>query len=62
MMSRLNLGDDVEESHMRNRQWVSAWAYERGLKDNVISKLSRDGKTYFNINGIYLINSIVPNP
>ena len=47
---RLNLGDDVEESHMRNRQWVSAWAYERGLKDNVISKLSRDGKTYFNIN------------
>ena len=47
---RLNLGDDVEESHMRNRQWVSAWAYERGLKDNVISKLSRDGKTYFEIN------------
>ena len=47
---RLNLGDDVEESHMRNRQWVSAWAYEQGLKDNVISKLSRDGKTYFEIN------------
>ena len=47
---RLNLGDDVEESHMRNRQWVSAWAYERGLKDNVIEKINRDGKTYFNIN------------
>jgi dipeptidyl-peptidase-3 len=47
---RLNLGDDVEEAHMRNRQWVSAWAYEKGLKDNVIEKLTRDGKTYFNIN------------
>lgn len=47
---RLNLGDDVEESHMRNRQWVSAWAYEKGKADNVIEKVTREGKTYFNIN------------
>ncbi|NND10364.1 MAG: dihydrofolate reductase, partial [Flavobacteriaceae bacterium] len=47
---RLNLGDDVEEAHMRNRQWVSAWAFEKGAKDNVIEKVNRDGKTYFNIN------------
>lgn len=47
---RLNLGDDVEEAHMRNRQWISAWAFEKGKKDNVIEKITRDGKTYFNIN------------
>ncbi len=47
---RLNLGDDVEEAHMRNRQWVSAWVFEKGLEDNVIEKVTRDGKTYFNIN------------
>jgi len=47
---RLDLGDDVEEAHMRNRQWVSAWAFEKGQKDNVIEKVTRDGKTYFNIN------------
>ncbi|MDO5969922.1 dihydrofolate reductase [Flavivirga aquimarina] len=47
---RLNLGDDVEESHMRNRQWVSAWVFEKGKADNVIEKVTRDGKTYFNIN------------
>ncbi|MEZ4816911.1 MAG: dihydrofolate reductase [Flavobacteriaceae bacterium] len=47
---RLNLGDDVEEAHMRNRQWVSAWAFEKGKADNVIEKITRDGKTYFNIN------------
>ncbi len=47
---RLNLGDDVEEAHMRNRQWVSAWVFEKGKKDNVIEKISRDGKTYYNIN------------
>ncbi|MBJ2173452.1 dihydrofolate reductase [Aureibaculum sp. A20] len=47
---RLNLGDDVEEAHMRNRQWVSAWAFEQGKKDNIIEKIERDGKTYYNIN------------
>ncbi len=46
---RLNLGDDVEEAHMRNRQWVSAWAFEKGKADNVIEKVTREGKTYFNI-------------
>ena len=47
---RLNLGDDVQEAHMVNRQWVSAWAFEKGQADNVIEKVTRDGKTYFNIN------------
>ncbi len=47
---RLNIGDDVEEAHMRNRQWVSAWVFEKGKADNVIEKITRDGKTYYNIN------------
>lgn len=47
---RLNLGDDVEESHMRNRQLVAAWAFEKGAKDKVIEKVIKDGKTYFVIN------------
>lgn len=47
---RLNLGDDVEEAHMRNRQWVSGWVFEKGKADNVIEKITRDGKTYYNIN------------
>jgi dipeptidyl-peptidase-3 len=47
---RLKLGDDVEEAHMVNRQWVSAWAFEKGKADNVIEKVTRDGKTYFKIN------------
>ena len=47
---RLKLGDDIEQTHMRNRQWVSAWVFEKGAEDNVIEKITRDGKTYFNIN------------
>ncbi len=46
---RLELGDDVEEAHMVNRQWVSAWAFEKGAADNVIEKVTRDGKTYYDI-------------
>jgi dipeptidyl-peptidase-3 len=46
---RLEPGADIEEAHMRNRQWVSAWVFEKGKKDNVIEKLTRNGKTYFNI-------------
>ena len=44
---RINLGDDIEESHMRNRQLVAAWAFEKGKKDNVIEKVTKDNKTYF---------------
>lgn len=46
---RLELGTNVEESHMRNRQWVSAWVFEKGQADNVIEKITRDGKTFYNI-------------
>ncbi len=37
----------LEEAHMRNRQMIAGWCYENGIKDNVIEKVSRDGKTYF---------------
>ena len=47
---RLNLGDDVEEAHMRNRQWISAWVFEKGQEENVIEKVTKDGKTFYNIN------------
>jgi dipeptidyl-peptidase-3 len=48
-LRRLKLGDQVEEAHMRNRQWVSAWVFEKGRPDSVIVKVVRDGKTYFHI-------------
>src|SRR6187402_879310 len=46
---RLELGANIEEAHMRNRQLVSAWVFEKGKKDNVIEMITRNGKTYFNI-------------
>ncbi len=49
-LSRLKLGDNIEEAHMRNRQMIAAWAYEKGKKDNVIEKKVENGKTYFVVN------------
>lgn len=46
-LNRLELGEDLEEAHMRNRQLVAAWVYEKGKAENVIEKVVRDGKTYF---------------
>ncbi len=48
-LRRIKLGKDVEEAHMRNRMWVSAWAYEKGMADSVIVKVIRDGNTYYDI-------------
>jgi len=47
---RIKPGNDIEESHMRNRQLVSSWAYEMGQKDNVIEKVKKDNKTFYVIN------------
>jgi dipeptidyl-peptidase-3 len=49
-LTRLELGANIEEAHMRNRQLVAAWAMEKGAKDNVIEKITRDNKTYFKVN------------
>ena len=49
-LRRLEPGAVIEESHMRNRQMVAAWSYEKGMADNVIEKKVIDGKTYFEIN------------
>ena len=48
-LRRIKLGKDVEEAHMRNRMWVSAWAYEKGKADSVIVKVVRDGEIYYDI-------------
>ena len=49
-LNRVELGKDLEEDHMRNRQLIAAWAYEHGLKDNVVERRVRDGKTFFVVN------------
>jgi dipeptidyl-peptidase-3 len=49
-LTRIELGKDLEESHMRNRQLIAKWVYEKGVGDNIIEKVTKDGKTYFVVN------------
>ncbi len=49
-LTRLKLGDNIEEAHMRNRQLNAAWVYEKGKADNVIEWYKKDEKTYVRIN------------
>lgn len=47
---RIELGKDIEEAHMRNRQLIARWVYEKGASDKVVEMKQRDGKTYVVIN------------
>ena len=48
-LQRLEIGKQVEEEHMQNRQLVSSWVFEKGQKENVIAKVVKNGKTYYDI-------------
>ena len=48
--SRIELGKDVEEAHMRNRKLIAEWCYEKGKADNVIEWVKQDGKSYIVVN------------
>ena len=47
---RINLGNAIEEAHMRNRALIARWAYEHGRADKVVELVKKKGKTYVKIN------------
>ncbi|MDL2212910.1 dipeptidyl peptidase 3 [Bacteroides sp. OttesenSCG-928-E20] len=47
---RIEPGKDIEESHMRNRQLIARWVYEKAATDRTLELVKREGKTYLVIN------------
>ena len=47
---RIEPGNTVEEAHMRNRQLIARWVFEKGAADKVVELVKKDGKTYVVIN------------
>lgn len=47
---RIELGNSVEEAHMRNRQLIAKWVFEKGEADQVVELVKKEGKTYVKIN------------
>lgn len=60
---RIKLGDQIEESHMRDRALIARWAYEHGKgagqdgKD-VIEMVKRDGETFVKINDYEMLRQL----
>ena len=46
-LQRIQAGDDLQQAHMRDRQLIASWLFEKGQPDNVIEKVQAKGKTYF---------------
>ena len=60
---RIKLGDQIEESHMRDRALIARWAYEHGKgagKDgkDVIEMVKRDGETFVKINDYEMLRQL----
>ena len=47
---RIEPGNQAEEAHMRNRQLIARWVFEKGAADKVVEMVKRDGKTYVVVN------------
>lgn len=49
-LTRIQPGKNIEQAHMRCRQLIAGWCYEKGKDRKVIEMISRDGKSFVKIN------------
>ncbi|MDR0420154.1 MAG: dipeptidyl peptidase 3 [Prevotellaceae bacterium] len=47
---RIELGNNIEEAHMRNRQLIARYVLEKSADDKAVELKTRDGKTFVVIN------------
>ena len=49
-LTRIEPGKDIIEAHMRNRQLIARWCYEKGKAENVVEMFRQGGKSYVVVN------------
>jgi len=49
-LTRIQPGKNIEEAHMRNRQLIASWVFEKGKTDKVIELVTRNGETFVVVN------------
>ncbi len=49
-LTRIQPGKNIEQAHMRNRQLIANWVFEKGKNENVVAISRRDGKSYVVVN------------
>lgn len=55
---RIEPGNQVEEAHMRNRQLIARWVFEKGAADKAVEMVKRNGKTYVVVNDYQKVRSL----
>jgi dipeptidyl-peptidase-3 len=60
-LRRLKLGEEIEESHMRNRAWICNWIMEQAAQEAnpCVSLINRDGKTFIEITNYDQVRKLV---
>ena len=49
-LTRIQPGKNIEQAHMRNRQLIAAWVFDKGKAENVVELKGKDGKKYIVVN------------
>ena len=49
-LTRIQLGSNIEQAHMRNRQTITRWVLEKATDSKAVEIKQRDGKSYVVIN------------
>ena len=60
-LTRIEPGNNIEESHMRNRALIARWTFEKGAADNVMELTKRDGKTFLVIHDYQALRKLFGN-
>ncbi|MEI7982870.1 MAG: dihydrofolate reductase, partial [Bacteroidota bacterium] len=47
---RIQPGKNIAQAHMRDRALIAHWIYEKGMKDKIVEKVTKNGKSYIRIN------------
>ncbi len=58
-LTRIKPGKDIEQAHMRNRQLIAKWCYEKGKENNVIAMYRKNEKTYVKINNYRSLRELI---
>jgi len=57
-ITRIELGKQIEQAHMRNRAQIARWTLEKGTAEKIVEMRERDGKTFVVVNDYEKLRSL----
>ena len=60
-LTRIQPGKNIEQAHMRNRQLIASWVYEKGKSENIVELKRKDNKTYVVVNNYEKLRELFGN-